>query len=311
MNTYFIPNIKLRSIVFLLLLFCTALSGCDSKPVSDDRISFDMTSSLPFIPEASGETVLGQDPLLLDTSNMNKGYMAAISTSPDHQTSVQMTNPDGTTYSYYIAPLETAFIPFTGGNGSYLIVCYEQISGTMYSALSSEVLDISLENEYYPFLYPNQYVNFTPDAKACVFASGLLTEDASDIDLLDAIYTYVTENIEYDYEKAQSVEAGYLPDIDETFDSGKGICFDYAALIASMLRYRGIPCKLNIGYAADIKHAWIDVFIKSKGWVQNAISFEGDEWSRMDPTFDSANAGEESIYEYIGDGSNYTVLFTR
>ena len=41
-------------------------------------------------------------------------------------------------------------------------------------------------------------------------------------------YTYVTEHITYDYDKADSVEAGYLPDVDETLQSGTGICFDYA-----------------------------------------------------------------------------------
>ena len=39
-------------------------------------------------------------------------------------------------------------------------------------------------------------------------------------------------NISYDEEKARTVESGYLPDVDETLESGKGICFDYAALNA-------------------------------------------------------------------------------
>ena len=93
--------------------------------------------------------------------------------------------------------------------------------------------------------------------------------------------------------------------------TGKGICFDYAALTAAMLRSCDIPCKLQIGYAGDIKHAWINVYIRSRGWVDKAVEFSGDSWSRMDPTFDSNSEDKDTIQEYIGDNNNYTVQFTR
>ena len=118
-------------------------------------------------------------------------------------------------------------------------------------------------------------------------------------------------NLTYDYEKADTVTTGYLPDVDETLKTGTGICFDYAALTTAMLRSCDIPCKLQIGYAGDIKHAWIDVYIRSKGWVNQAVSFKGDTWTLMDPTFDSNSDDKEAIQDYIGDESNYTVQFTR
>ena len=67
----------------------------------------------------------------------------------------------------------------------------------------------------------------------------------------------------------------------------------------------------RFGYAGDIKHAWIDVYIRSKGWVNQAVSFKGDTWTLMDPTFDSNSDDKEAIQDYIGDESNYTVQFTR
>ena len=78
-----------------------------------------------------------------------------------------------------------------------------------------------------------------------------------------------------------------------------------------MLRSQDIPCKLEIGYSGDIKHAWIDVYIQNKGWVTKAISFAGDTWKLMDPTFDANSNGNEAIQEYIGDESNYTVQYTH
>lgn len=139
----------------------------------------------------------------------------------------------------------------------------------------------------------------------------MVSEDTSDIDALQTIYNYVVSHVTYDYDLADTVASGYLPDVDETLQTGKGICFDYAALTTAMLRSCDIPCKLQIGYAGDIKHAWINVYIRSRGWVDKAVEFSGDSWSRMDPTFDSNSEDKDTIQEYIGDNNNYTVQFTR
>lgn len=154
-------------------------------------------------------------------------------------------------------------------------------------------------------------MDFSVKSEACTLAQSLVKDGMNDVEILKAFYTYVTEHITYDYDKADSVEAGYLPDVDETLQSGTGICFDYAALTAAMLRSQDIPCKLEIGYSGDIKHAWIDVYIQNKGWVTKAISFDGDTWKLMDPTFDANSNGNEAIQEYIGDESNYTVQYTH
>ena len=182
---------------------------------------------------------------------------------------------------------------------------------TLMAILLNEVEVISLKNEFLPFLYPNQYVNFTPDSEACKLALSLLAEDATEQESIDTVFQYVTQHVTYDEDKAATVKTGYLPDIDETLSTGKGICFDYAALMTAMLRSRDIPCKLQIGYAGDIKHAWIDVYIRGKGWVEQAITYDGEKWNRMDPTFTANSEDEELINSYIGDSANYTLQFTR
>ena len=206
---------------------------------------------------------------------------------------------------------QSGIIPFTSGSGTYQISCYEQVNGSQYAALFAQALEVSLENEFLPFLYPNQYVNFTPDSEACKLALSLLAEDATEQESIDTIFQYVTQHVTYDEDKAANVETGYLPDIDKTLSTGKGICFDYAALMTAMLRSRDIPCKLQIGYAGDIKHAWIDVYIRGKGWVEQAITYDGEKWNRMDPTFTANSEDEELINSYIGDSANYTLQFTR
>ena len=89
----------------------------------------------------------------------------------------------------------------------------------------------------------------------------------------------------------------------------KGICFDYASLMAGMLRSQGVPCKLVVGYAGTAYHAWISVWSAETGWVDGAIYFDGSVWQRMDPTFASSSKGSEAIMQYIGDGKNYSVKY--
>lgn len=291
---------------------CLCISGCGQEKNSASSQEPPVFSPLSvLVPESPQTEVIGDDPLFLDISNAEQGYLTAHSTSENARTNLQLTDPDGVLYSYFIEPSESAVIPFSGGSGDYLLTCYQQVSGTQYAALYVQTLQVSLINEFLPYLYPNQYVDFSPDSEASKLALSMLPEDTEDVDALEEIYNYVTENLTYDEEKASSVQAGYLPDVDETLETGKGICFDYAALITAMLRSRDIPCKLQIGYAGELKHAWIDVYIRSKGWINKAISFDGDSWTRLDPTFDSNADDKEEIQSYIGDSSNYTVQFTR
>lgn len=296
-----------------MLIFCICLL-CACNPPADHEASDEPPVFSPLrvlVPEAPGTEILGNPPLTLDVSNTDQGYLTARNDSPEKRANLQLQAPDSVLYSYFLEPGETAVIPFTGGGGNYQITCYQQVSGSQYAALYTEQIEVILENEFLPYIYPNQYVNFSPESEASKKALSMLPDDAADVEALDAVYTYVTGSIIYDTEKAANVVAGYLPDVDDTLESGTGICFDYAALMTAMLRSRDIPCKLQIGYSGDIKHAWIDVYIRSKGWVEGAIVFDGETWQRMDPTFDANSTDKDFIRSFIGDGTNYTVQFTR
>ena len=140
-------------------------------------------------PEAPGTQTLGSSPLVLDISNQDQGYLTAQSDSEDSRMSIQLTTPSGVLYSYFLAPKEQAVIPFSEGSGDYVITCYQQINGSQYAALYSETLTVNLENEFLPFLYPNQYVNFSAESEACTLAQSLVTEEMKDVDILKTFYT--------------------------------------------------------------------------------------------------------------------------
>ena len=298
------PNFhSARPLILLILIPVLLFTGCGSSGSDPDEPPVYSPLQV-LVPEAPGKKTLGTSPLVLDISDTDQGYLTAVSDSTDQMMNVQLTAEDGVVYSYFISPGESAVIPFSSGSSTYQVSCYQQISDSQYAALYADTLEIKLANEFLPFLYPNQYVNFTPDSEASKLALSMVSEDTSDIDALQTIYNYVVSHVTYDYDLADTVASGYLPDVDETLQTGKGICFDYAALTTAMLRSCDIPCKLQIGYAGDIKHAWINVYIRSRGWVDKAVEFSGDSWSRMDPTFDSNSEDKDTNQEYIVEHNN-------
>ena len=78
--------------------------------------------------------------------------------------------------------------------------------------------------------------------------------------------------------------------------------------MASILRSQKVPTKLVVGYSGSAYHAWISVYTKETGWVDNIIEFDGKNWSLIDPTLAASN-DESAVGEYVGNGSNYTAKY--
>lgn len=263
-------------------------------------------------PEAPQTETVGADALTVDISHRSRGYVMARYTGGAAKANIQLIGPDGVAYKYFLTPSEVwTALPLTAGDGSYEIDGYENISGTQYAVLFKETMEVSLEDELLPFLYPSQYVNFSRDSEAVARASEIVAGASSDLDAVADIYHYVIGHVSYDMEKAETVQSGYLPDVDETLATGKGICFDYAALTAAMLRSQDIPTRLEIGYAGEIYHAWISVYTEETGWIDRLIEFTSGGWTRMDPTLASENENNRAVLKYIGDGTNYTTQYIR
>lgn len=258
-------------------------------------------------PGAPGTVVKGNNYVAVDMSNVAEGYIVVTYKGSCGKVKFQVTGPDGIKYTYNVnnAP---AVLPLTGGAGNYTIGCFENISGTSYATVYSEVVPCTIANAFGPFLYPNQYVNFNAASAVVPKAQELVASANTDIEAVTLIYNFVIKNVKYDDVKAANVKSGYLPTVDETLATKKGICFDYAALMASMLRSQGIPTKLAIGYADDAYHAWISVYIKDVGWVNNVIYFDGKSWTLVDPTF-GANGDASELKKYIGEGGHYNTMY--
>ena len=239
-------------------------------------------------PVASGVLTKSNTSAIIDYSNFKDGYvMVKFTANTSVLLKVQVQGPT-TTYTYNIIPQEWTVFPLSDGNGNYSIKVYKNVIDNKYATVLSLTFTATLSDEFAPFLRPNQYVNYENAINSMEKAAELATGKTDTLSKVEAIYSYVINNISYDYEKAATVQSGYLPDLDQVLAEKKGICFDYAALMTGMLRSQNIACKLVIGYANTAYHAWINVWTPERGWVDGAIFFDGTKWQIMDPTYASS-----------------------
>ena len=296
--------------VFVILTACGGGDG-GAEPSAESGAAAEESGEKYEVPKFKGasfheDEAEGNDEVLVDTSRSSKGFFGLHCTS-DKKIKVQVFKDDDV-YTYDVVTGKDQIYPFQLGDGSYTIKVMKNIADTKYSELYATSVDVSLDNEFEPFLRPNQYAEYTEDSDCVKRAAELAAQAGDSNEFITNVFDYVCKSIKYDKKKAETVQSGYIPDPDETMETGKGICIDYASLAASMLRSQGIPTKIIFGYVGEdgeLYHAWNMYYTKESGWVTVEFEVNEGEWNRLDLTF-SAN-GTDS--QFIGDGSNYMDVF--
>jgi len=310
-----------------LIVLCLGITSCgDQMPAySDGSVTVSESSSKEavaknsqgsrnnnikvLVPEASGVKVYGNADASIDASNATEGYVMVKYTGDAAKVRMLIETPAGNTYNYLMA-LDGQYdvYPLSEGSGTYKIGVYENLHDDQYAAAFTQSVNVTLKDEYSMFLYPNAYVDFNANSEAVKKALVLASGANSDLDVVKSVYHYVIKNVTYDYDKAATVQSGYIPTVDETLATGKGICFDYASLMGAMLRSQGIPTRLEIGYAGTEYHAWISVYTKETGWIDKIIQFDGNNWTLMDPTLGSY-ASNSTVKKYLEDDNYYQLKY--
>ena len=264
-------------------------------------------------PVASGKSVSKNSKATVDYSNAKDGYvMIRFTAKSDRRLKAKITGPSGGKgYQYNLTQGQWETFPLSDGNGKYEVKVYEHTGkDSKYAVVLTVSFQVTMADEFAPFIRPNQYVNYAVKADNTLKkAEELIGNETDALIKVERVYDFVVSNLTYDKQKAKTVQSGYLPVLDDVLEKKTGICFDYAALMTAMLRSQDVPCKLVVGYAGTAYHAWINVWSEETGWVDNAIYFDGEAWQRMDPTFASSSNSSEAIMKYIGDGSNYSALY--
>ena len=299
----------------MVVVAAVLFSGCSlwrgGGPADVERPLEDFTG-IPEVPLASapGVDVVENRKAVIDFSNKGDGYvMVRYHGDSARQIRALLTDPGGSGYVFRLEPGGGyGVLPLTGGDGEYTVDVLEEVEDQLYALVITVTFAVELYDEFAVFLRPNQYVDYSRGSavvrKAAELTEGLVDE----LEKIAAIYNFVIANIVYDDDLAVSVESGYLPDVDSVMERGKGICFDFAALMTAMLRSQGIPARMVLGYTGDAYHAWVSVHAGGPGWVDGLIFFDGSDWMIMDPTF-TAGGLNSDILGYISDASNYNALY--
>ena len=243
-------------------------------------IAFAAISAL--YPQADGVTVYRDNGTTVDASHADQGYIMVRHAAAAKKLKMRISLGDQVLTYDLDSDDQYETFPLSFGSGDYKLQVFLQVSGKRYTNDSSLKFSAEIADETLPYLYPNQYVSYTAQSQAVSKAAELCEGLDTPAKRLKSIRKFVVGNILYDYVEATTVTSGYLPAVDEVLAKGQGICFDYAALTACMLRTQGIPTKLEIGFADKTYHAW------------NSVWIDG-EWQRIDTT---AEANHMKVKKY-------------
>lgn len=265
------------------------------------------------VSSADGILTQSNERATIDYSHSSDGYVMAKYTGPVEKIKIQIITPSGTKQNYNLKSDGTyESYPLTGSNGTYTVNVLEYVSGKNYALANTVTIDVDITDPFSPFLRPSQYVNFSAGDSAVTLASQLCAGTANALEKVDKVYSWLVDNVVYDHEFAASdIVKGYAGDTYKVVKQKKGICLDYAATMAAMLRSQNVPTQVISG---DVNgggfHAWVKVYVKDVGWVYaGAIYFDGTGWQRMDPTYAASSNSDKSILDFIANGNNYVTDF--
>ncbi len=282
-----------KGIVWLLFLGFLCLTACaaslSAPPASAETGSSTAQTttvqSQPdrplLLPEASGTVVFEGAGVTIDASHTDQGYVMIRCEKSQKRLKARIATSIQTYYYDLPGGEGYSVFPLQMGDGTYTVRVMEQVENDLYALRYGVELEIALADETLPFLYPNQYVWYDATTKTVQKARELATGLNNQTQIASLFYDYVVDHMTYDTHKAETVQSGYLPKADEALESGTGICFDYAALLAVMLRSEGIPTRMLIGTVTpeQLYHSWNSVYLDGK-------------WVWMDPTLDGTGHKE-------------------
>lgn len=206
--------------------------------------------------------------------------------------------------------------PLQLGEGDYTVSIYENTTGSKYKVIASEKYTVKYEDEEDAnnvYLQSVLEISWNEEDESIKVADELLAEALevkkeatpryrrervvlTDEEIINIIYDFVLETVEYDFEKIKSLDYTYTPDNDSTLETGTGICYDYSSLFASMLRSQGIPAKMVKGYAntSEVYHAWNEVYLADE-----------ERWVVVDTTYDAYMAQNDRSYTFEKEAENF------
>jgi hypothetical protein len=249
------------------------------------------------IVSVSSLVVFAADPKLDATPANQRGIVTGTADATiARRTMFRVEIEGGKNYVYVVRKNEDSGFPLQMGNGAYSLRVMEQVEGTKFRTVSKEDVTLNLRDSRVVFNQSVQNIAWSKDSEAAKKAAELVKGKTTADDKIKAIYDFITKNIVYDFDKIDRLTSDYIPSPDATLREKKGICYDYSALFAAMLRSQGISAKLIKGDCdiVDVYHAWNEVYLESQG-----------KWVIIDTTVDAAFIAAGQKVDMFKDPKTY------
>jgi transglutaminase-like putative cysteine protease len=165
-------------------------------------------------------------------------------------------------------------IPLQAGDGTYEIYGMIHQNGNVYSYGPYFSIESRTQAQA-------EAIEVTGSEDMASLSAKLTTGLTSDQDKTLAIYTWMVNNLSYDYVKYEHMKAGDYSDefgAEVILRTKVGVCYDYVKLFEGLMKAANIQVKSEQGYTPSVKglHAWNQVFNADK-----------NEWEIIDITSDS------------------------
>ncbi len=220
----------------------------------------------------------------IDLSNIRDGYILARCEAG--RTAYLQIEKDGKRINEFLpANNEWHTYPLTMDDGAYTATICLRRSGNLYDKQVAVAFEAAMPDPMTKFLLPNYLVDYGEDSAVVALAHQLYAEAATDEELVQNTLLWMQDNLQYNDapimdENDQLTVEYYLPDLERVLREKHGICSDYAALFAAIMRINGIPCQMIYGdlrfETGGVKyHAW------NLLWVEDE---QGGAWRGYDPT---------------------------
>ena len=303
---------KFCSALLLLSLLTGCVAGSVGSPPPGGAASIPSPTSSPTpTPEPTPTP-----PAEIDAASADSEGRVWVRYTGDAQPPIKvqiLREGEETAYNYDLPADGTPIaLPLTQGEGTYTVSVLEHIEDKRYRPVLTQTVELTLSDPNAPFLHPNRMVDYAGTATE-IIARRLVEDIPEQGAQIDCLLTYVAEKLTYDEEKSSAAASGemtgYIPDLDAVLIGEQGICYDYAALLCAMLRSRGIPCKLQVGWAGNLYHAWVEVWSEEPAELAGGITLQ-EGWNTLDPTFLSTQGRTADLAAYMAGAENYKVRYT-
>ena len=182
-------NKKWFSAFMALLLLAGVLCGCSAAPVEGEEELVDLGAlldeavpldglppiSIVLSPSAPGTAVQQNSSAVIDYSNAKDGYIMIKWTggSTSSKIKVLIKGPNNSEDYQYNLRTDGSYdtFPLSDGNGSYKTSVLQNTTGKKYAVLASATFQVTLADEFAPFLRPNQFVDYASAPSGCISRS--------------------------------------------------------------------------------------------------------------------------------------------